>query len=282
MVRRLTTAAVLTAVVGLLVACSAPGQDPGPETAGAPSTSGLSQATWTPPEPGLYGLDTADAPATVVVLVPGGGWASADPAGLVPLAEWLADRGAVVGTITYRTAAEETYFPTPVQDVACAVARTVALVREAGVEVGEVVLVGHSAGAQLAALVGLTGTSFAEGCPEQPVAADRVVGLAGPYDVVAAAGAATSLFGPDLPDPADWAPGDPTRFADERPDVPVLLVHGKRDSTVPMSFSASFARQLEDGGHDVTTGYLTGADHMAAIGDEVVGPVIAAWLGLTS
>jgi acetyl esterase/lipase len=144
------------------------------------------------------------------------------------------------------------------------------------------VLVGHSAGAQLAALVGLTGTAFAHGCPDDAVAADRVVGLAGPYDVVAAAGIATNLFGPGLPDPADWAPGNPAELAGERPDLPVLLVHGTSDATVPMSSSTAFARQLEDGGHDVSTVYLSGVDHRSVYGADVAGPLIAEWLGLTS
>lgn len=278
MVARLAAAAALTACVAALAACTAPA--PGADT-GALSTSLASGTSWTPPEPELYGLDTASAPATVVVLVPGGGWASADPAGLVPLAQWLADRGAVVSTTTYRTAADEAYFPTPAQDVACAMARTVALTRAAGVEVGEVVLVGHSAGAQLAALVGLTGTRFAVGCSDDPVAADRVVGLAGPYDVVAAASYATNLFGPDLPDPADWAAGDPGTYAAERPDLPVLLVHGREDPTVPVAATTAFARQLEAGGHDVTVAYLDGVDHVGVIGATVAGPVVADWLGLT-
>lgn len=278
MVARRVVAAALTACVGALAACSAAEPAAGPGTS---VTTPAPQSPWTPPEPELYGLDSADAPATVLVLVPGGGWVSADPTGLVPLAEWLADRGAVVATTTYRTAGDEAYFPTPAQDVACAMARTVALTRAAGVEVGEVVLVGHSAGAQLAALVGLTGTRFAVGCQDEPVAADRVVGLAGPYDVVAAASYATNLFGPDLPDPADWAAGDPATYAGERPDLPVLLVHGLRDTTVPRYATTQLARQLEAGGHEVATVLPADADHLTVFGADVAGPAIAEWLGLS-
>jgi acetyl esterase/lipase len=274
----LRVAVVLAGCAAALAACTATAPTAEPGTSGPPAAS---PSPWTPPEPELHGLDTADSPATVVVLVPGGGWASADPAGLVPLAEWLADRGAVVATTTYRTAGQQTYFPTPAEDVACATARTVALVHEAGVEVGEVVLVGHSAGAQLAALVGLTGTTFADGCPDAPVAADRVVGLAGPYDVVAASGYATNLFGPDLPDPADWAPGNPVTYAGDRQDLPVLLVHGRKDTTVPPSATTEFARQLEAGGHDVVTAFPADADHLTVFGPDVAGPLIAQWLGLT-
>ncbi len=85
-----------------------------------------------------------------------------------------------------------------------------------------------------------------------------------------------------MPDPADWAPGNPAELAGERPDLPVLLVHGKGDSTVPMSSSTAFARQLEAGGHDVSATYLDGTDHHTVYQADVAGPVIAAWLGLTS
>lgn len=278
MLRRVAVAVVLAMCVGASAACAGSSSGADAESGGASSTPGVS---WTPPEPELYGLDAAGEPATVVVLVPGGGWASADPSGLVPLARWLAERGAVVSTTTYRTAGEQSYFPTPVQDVACAVAHTVASVRDAGVEVGQVVVVGHSAGAQLAALVGLTGTSFADGCADEPVAADRVIGLAGPYDVVDAAAYATNLFGPELPDPADWGPGDPTELTDVRPDLPFLLVHGRQDTTVPPGATADFARRLDQDGHDVTTIYLDGVDHQTVYRADVAGPVIADWLGLT-
>ena len=57
----------------------------------------------------------------LVVLVPGGGWVSADPAGLTGLTAWLSEQGAAVVTSTYRTAPDGAHFPVPVQDIACVV-----------------------------------------------------------------------------------------------------------------------------------------------------------------
>ncbi|WP_291383455.1 hypothetical protein [Demequina sp.] len=68
--------------------------------------------------------------------------------------------------------------------MADAVART----PRAGMGAGEVIVVGHSAGAQLAAVVALTPGSFTSGCADPPVATDRFVGLAGPYDVTQVGG----------------------------------------------------------------------------------------------
>jgi acetyl esterase/lipase len=231
--------------------------------------------------PMTFGLDVAtSAPVPVVVLVPGGGWTSADPSGLVPLAQWLAERGAVAGTVTYRTAADGAYFPEPVHDVGCAVAHVVAGVRAAGLEPGEVVIVGHSSGAQLAALVALGDTRFTAGCPDPAAPVDRLVGLAGPYDVVRAADVAANLFGPARAETAGWADGDPVTYAAQRPEMPVLLVHGNEDSTVPRDFTEDFAAALVVGGHPTATVYLDGVDHMSVFRADVAGPVIADWLGL--
>lgn len=216
----------------------------------------------------------------LVVLVPGGGWVSADPTGLTGLATWLSQRGAAVVTVTYRTASDGAYFPTTAQDVACDLADAVARSRRAGVDVGEVVLVGHSAGAQLAAVVALTPGAFAAGCADPPAAADRLVGLAGPYDVTQLGGLTSVIFGPDGQDPAGWTAADPVALATERPQLPVLLIHGTADTTVPIAFTEQLAAALIDGGHPVATRYPEDVDHQSVYSAEVAGPLIADWLGL--
>ena len=198
----------------------------------------------------------------VVVLVPGGGWTSADPTGMVPLARTLAGDGVATATTTYRTSSDQAFFPTPVQDVVCAVDAVVARIREVGHEVGPVVVVGHSAGAQLAALAALVGDRYHEGCPSQAVRPDGLVGLAGPYDVEMAASIAQNLFAetPEA-DPESWTAGNPVRQAGERPDLPVLLVHRGSDTVVPLLFSQDFADALRAGGHPVQLQVLPGLDH---------------------
>lgn len=222
-------------------------------------------------------LPQGEAPA-VVVLVPGGGWSSADPTGLAPLAASLADAGLAVVTITYGTSGTGDYYPTPPDDVACGVAYAAAQVP--GVPV---VLLGHSAGAQLAALVGLVpsrGTD--ETCPSSPHQADAVVGLAGPYDVAATGGLAESLFGVgEDENPGMWDDGNPVVQAGERPEVPFLLVHGDADRVVPEDFTTSFADALTDAGHDVTLRILPGVDHSTVYGADVVGDLVQRWVETT-
>jgi acetyl esterase/lipase len=211
----------------------------------------------------------------VVVLVPGGGWSSADPTGLAPLAQTLASHGIATLTTTYRTSSDQAFFPVPVEDVVCAVDDAAARVRAAGATPGPVVVVGHSAGAQLAALAALTARDHQDGCAEPLVEPDGLVGLAGPYDVVAAASLAQLLFAQPLDaDPATWAAGNPLEHVDLRPDLVVRLLHGQGDQVVPVSFSEDFASALERAGHDVRLTVLPGIDHQAVyLPESASGPI---------
>ncbi len=89
----------LAGCTGLLAACGS-----SPQTTA--TTSATPRASGPPAAPSdelaaeyLPGLSAhlrfplADEPAPLVVLVPGGGWSSADPTGLVPLASLLTDAG---------------------------------------------------------------------------------------------------------------------------------------------------------------------------------------------
>lgn len=225
---------------------------------------------------------SASSSAPLIVLIPGGGWRTADPTGLIPLAESLAEHGAIVATTTYRASSSGVFFPETVQDVACTVAQAAAESGEAGVDYGDVVVVGHSAGAHLGALVALRPGEFDSSCSAPAIAIDRFVGLAGPYDVTDAEAqdGASNLFGPDNSEPDDWAPGNPIAHATNEPHIDILLVHGTADETVATEFTESFAAALEDGSHDVTTSYPTSVDHETVFSSEVAAPLIAAWLNL--
>jgi acetyl esterase/lipase len=275
--RRSTILGALLAAA-VLAGCGSSG-DGAPDGSGSPAVAASAGTEAFRPDAGAtVTLPTRPAAETpLVVLVPGGGWQTADPSGLIPLAEDLAARGAAVVTLTYRAAQDGAHFPVPAQDVACGLAYAVTAVD--GLEVSRVVLAGHSAGAHLAALVALAPERFAApDCPYPAVAPDAFVGLAGPYDVDELdASASDALFGSD-PGTRDGA--NPRTYADQRPDLPVLLVHGTADDLVPTWFTEDFAGVLAARGHDVTAEYPEGATHFTVFRPEVAGPLIAAWLGL--
>lgn len=215
----------------------------------------------------------------VVVLVPGGGWRSADPGGLVPLAKALAEAGYVAATVTYRAADAGEHFPTPVEDVLCAAASAVAQAAAAGRRGGPLVLVGHSAGGQLALLAALRPAAFRSSCPSPDVTPDGVVGLAGAYDTHALGDLAVDLFGvPEAQDPGRWHEGDALAWVGERPSLPVLLLHGAADELVPVAMTERLGRALATAGHPVRTEVVAGADHGEVYRPEIIGTLLLDWL----
>lgn len=222
---------------------------------------------------------TPPAHLPLVVLVPGGGWTSADRTGLLPLADRLAGDGIATVAASYRARQDGARFPVPAADVECAVDFAVARVRKAGLTPTQVVLAGHSAGAHLAMLVGLTGQRFRGACPYPPATVDGVIGLAGPYDIRTLADVARAMFaGTAAQEPAAWHDANPVNWVQLRPQLWVLLVHGAADTTVTPSSTTSFARLLRAAGHDVHVEIVAGADHSSIYRPDVVATRIEQWV----
>lgn len=224
-------------------------------------------------------LPTGVTSAPVVVLVPGGGWVSADPSGLGGLADSLAGAGIVAVPVTIRAQEDGVVYPVPVEDVLCALADAAATARSAGIEPTSLVLLGHSSGAHLSALAALAPQSVSPRCEDPVVEPDALVGLAGPYDIREFGDNAEVLLGvPQQEDPVRWAAANPVLLAGGRPDVPVLLVHGDADEVVPPSATTEFGDALRRGGHDTTVRMLPGVDHSAVYTAPVVGRDVATWV----
>jgi acetyl esterase/lipase len=219
-------------------------------------------------------------PWPVVVTIHGGGWFIGDRQSMGSLADGLASRKAVVFNATYRTLTLGGTFPGMVDDVACAVqfARNTAAEFTTTPEV--VTIVGHSAGAHLAALISFAPDTFGQDCPEGPSQApDAFVGLAGPYDISQLGGLLTPMFGvPIGDDPELWASGNPFSWIPDSPDIPTLLLHGDADRVAPFEFSEELAAALEAVDREVTFEVLEGRSHSDANSPRVVGDRIAAFL----
>jgi acetyl esterase/lipase len=268
--RRVPARARLAAgLVLAAVACAACGDA---EPSASPGTSGT-------PGPGEYlpGLAaTVERPRgdarAVFLLVPGGAFRAADPTGMRALGRDLAAEGYAAVTITYGHAGTQTYYPRPVEEVACGLAYAASQVPDV-----PVVVVGHSAGANLAMLAALRPTRTDVTCPYEPREADAVVGLAGVYDIHRSR-IGENLFGvPQDEDPEAWRDGNPLTWSAERPDVPVLLVHGLADELTPVFFTEDMAAALEEGGHDVTTLYPRDALHNDLFRSEWILDDLVGW-----
>ncbi|HSF98800.1 MAG TPA: prolyl oligopeptidase family serine peptidase [Ornithinibacter sp.] len=273
---RVMRGALAAASVGGLIlvgACSTGGGEPEP----GPNGDGTASHDYLPGLAAFPHIPTGVTSAPVVVLVPGGGWRSADPTGLAPLAQSLAERGVFAMPVVIRAADDGVVHPVPVQDVLCALADAVATARAEGLEPERLVLLGHSSGAHLSALAALAPEDDDPQCEDPAVTPDAVVGLAGPYDIRDFADAAAALFAGDA-DRAQWDQANPVLRAGLRPEVPFLLLHGDADDVVPPAFSTEFGSALRAGGHDTTVSVLPGEDHGSIYSAEVTAEPVLGWL----
>jgi acetyl esterase/lipase len=121
-------------------------------------------------------LPASTAPTPIVICIHGGGWKGGSRSTYRFLGPLLAERGFAAFSIDYRLVrGDQNRYPAAVDDVRAAVAYVRDHAAELNVDPKRVVLMGDSAGAHLAALVGLT---------LQPAVA-AVIGVFGVYDLAA-------------------------------------------------------------------------------------------------
>lgn len=96
--------------------------------------------------------------APCVVVVHGGGWDGGDRAQLPELNYWLARRGYAVAAISYRLAPKHLW-PAQLEDVRAALDFLTDRAHALGIDPGRLVLMGRSAGGQLAQMAGYTASA---------------------------------------------------------------------------------------------------------------------------
>lgn len=216
-------------------------------------------------------LPDASAPAPVAVVLHGGFWRAAFGIELArPLAADLAAAGFAAVAVEYRRVGGAGGWPVTLTDVADAVDSLADLPESGALDLGDVTVIGHSAGGHLAAW--LAGRSrLPEGVPGagprvRPTAA---VLQAGVLDLEHAHaqrlgnGAVGDLLGggpAELPD--RYAVADPVRLLPT--GCAVLCVHGAADDVVPVQQSERYARAAAAAGDPVEVRVLPG-DHMTLI-----------------
>jgi len=202
-------------------------------------------------------LPAGAGPFPLVVVLHGGWWrASRTRTKLYtrPIGLDLVGHGFAVLNAEYRRVGGGGGWPATFDD-----ARAIAALAREQPEAARVAILGHSAGGHLALY------AAAEG------GADAVVALAAPSDLEARPGPETFALmgGTPAEAPAHYALGNPIRRVPL--GVPVLLLHGTRDETVPVKRSRDFAAAARAAGDDVTL-VEPDADHR-----EVIDPQHPAW-----
>lgn len=203
--------------------------------------------------------------AGVAVVIHGGYWRSSYGAELgQPLAADLAAHGITAWNIEYRRAGNGGGWPATFEDVAAAIDK----LAELGVDAAKVVLVGHSAGGQLAAWAGGR-AKLPAGTPgaAPKVLATAVVSQSGVLDLKAARelnlsdGAVVNLLG-GSPSDVQYRLADPMQ---QLPlGIPVDVVYGETDTTVPPQISKDYAAAAKSAGDPVELIAVPG-DHFALI-----------------
>lgn len=206
--------------------------------------------------------ERADPGSPVVVFVHGGYWDTGSKADYPFLAESLVSEGFTAAVVNYRLS-PGTVFPGFVQDVALAVRWVKDNVARYGGDPTRVSLVGHSAGAHIAALLTLDGSYLAAvGLGREAIRA--TVGLAGPYDFLPFSPGNARLrraMGPE----AGWPDTQPIRFVDGD-EPPMLLLHGGKDTTVDPANSAQLAARIREKGGLAEVRLYPGLDHITLVG----------------
>ena len=197
-------------------------------------------------------------PAPVVIFFYGGSWNSGDRADYRFVGQRLAAEGFVVVIPDYRLY-PAVRFPAFLEDGAAALHWTQETISSYGGDPRALFLMGHSACAYNAMMLGLDRRyGAAAGFDAEHVCG--IVGLAGPYDFVFDSELLRGIFGPAKP-PAEALP---VTFAGA-PAPPVLLVAGKADQTVNPQNSVSLARHLEAAGNPVRLLEYPNLDHVDVV-----------------
>jgi acetyl esterase/lipase len=190
---------------------------------------------WLPDGPG---------PHPVVVVLHGGSWkAKYGKVVMRPACADLARRGVAAWNVEYRRVGrgQGGGYPATFDDVTAAIDH-LADVADGRVDLTDVRALGHSAGGQLAL--------WAASREDAGVPLRRVAALAAPSDMVAAGQIARDFLGGSVDEvPERYAATDPIQRLPL--GVPVLLVHGEEDATVPVQRSRAYLEAARAAGDDV-------------------------------
>jgi acetyl esterase/lipase len=204
----------------------------------------------------VYRPQRSDGGAPIVVFYFGGSWQDGNRARYAFAGRALAARGMVAVLPDYRLY-PAVRFPAFMEDAADAVAWTHANARRLGADPARLYVMGHSAGAQIAALLATDERWLARaGLPAGVLAG--AIAVSGPHDLRPEGYPdLEDLFGPR----AQWPQARPVEFVDGR-EPPFLLVHGTDDDTVWPTHSEELARRLRAVGVPVRLRLYDGMGHV--------------------
>lgn len=198
----------------------------------------------------LYPAVDATGPAPCIVVIHGGGWDSGDRRQLPSLNHWLARQGYAVAAVSYRLAPDHPW-PAQREDLLAALAWLKGHGADHGIDPTRLVLVGRSAGGQIATAVGYLGDPAVRG----------VIALYAPHDMRFAWSVSRPddalnslqlmrqyLGGPPEARDAVYDSASGQLLVQRGRTPPTLLVHGTIDTLVWVRHSRRLAARLAEAG----------------------------------
>lgn len=195
----------------------------------------------------------------VALFLYGGGWREGDRSLYGFVGEALASRGIATVIADYRLF-PEVKFPDPIKDAALAYRWLSTEIADKGGAARPIVVIGHSAGAHIGALLTYDPSYLATLDPALP-RPSAFVGLAGPYSFDPTTWPTTKDIFAGIPEPDKTRPI--TFVAEGAP--PALLMHGLDDDVVRMWNLRQMAARLESVGTHVETAEIKGIGHAGIV-----------------
>jgi acetyl esterase/lipase len=205
----------------------------------------------------IYTPAASDHRSPVVIFFYGGNWQTGAKNDYLFLGQALAARGYIVVIPDYRLYPEVRY-PVFLEDSARAVSWTLNHLDDIGGDPARVTLMGHSAGAYIAAMLALD----ARWLGTERARLHSMVGLAGPYYFLPLTDPVLQvIFGTE----PDLRRTQPITFADGS-EPQALLISGLDDTTVLPANSINLAARIRDHGGIAAEKYHKGVGHVPLIG----------------
>jgi acetyl esterase/lipase len=272
------------------------------EYAGAPFAPAMRREADVVLDPGVPGLaldlyrPQASGRHPLVAIVHGGSWRSGAKGQAAHVSRALAAAGYVVADLGYRLAPEHR-FPAGVADVKCLVGRLRGNADRLGIDPGRVVLLGRSAGGEIALVAAYSAGDprLAPSCAVEDRPVSAVIALYPPTDLawghahpirpdVVRGPESIELYLGGTPEsaPDAYRLASPLTWADHALP-PTLLVHGTDDRLVSVEHSRRLARGLRAAGQPVDLVEIPFADHAfdarpGGFGEQLSRQVIARFL----
>jgi acetyl esterase/lipase len=199
-------------------------------------------------------------PHPAVLLIHGGGWTSFDKSTMRGMGNFLARNGFVAFAVDYRLFSEgRNLWPAQLDDVQRAVRWVRANAAKYGIHTDRMGAFGHSAGAQLASLLGMKDTrdNSDPALAKYSSKVQAVVDVSGPTDFTTGRDTEGRAFLTDflgasyLKAPEIWRDASPA-FHIANDDAPFMIVHGTADGEVPISQAQELFEKLQAAGVPVS------------------------------